>query len=62
MNKVGRLGIPAQQLEKFSFHLIHFFKLQVKLYLPQQLYLSFHLTLFLKPHVKLYFLKLQDKL
>ena len=31
--EVGRLGIPAQQLEKFSFHLTHFLKLQVKLYL-----------------------------
>ena len=29
---VGRLGIPAQQLEKFSFHLTVFLKLKVKLY------------------------------
>ena len=28
---VGRLGIPAQQLKKFSFYLPHFLKLHVNL-------------------------------
>lgn len=31
-NLSSRLGIPAQQLTKFSFHLLLFLKLQVKLY------------------------------
>ena len=30
VQEAGRLGIPAQQFKKFSFHLTLFLKLQVK--------------------------------